>query len=109
MTAGRSVKMECPRCRAPHNEYRLTCRRCGHYLQTSDSSAQALSIPPGVLGVILVALIAAVACVIMFWPKQQTTPAVAPKVQTDKTGTEAADQKSSSKPTKKRRGKRRQK
>lgn len=97
--------MNCPRCHAPHNEYRLTCRRCGHYLQSIDDAASNVpELPPGVWIVLAVALIGGFACFMLFWPKMQPAPPAA-AVQAP---AQVESAKSPVTPTKKR-GKRRRK
>jgi uncharacterized protein HemX len=60
----KSTFKSCPRCKTPvHETNRLTCRRCGSYIQPTEQPIYAGSVPVGtILGLIVVAAIVGFSC-----------------------------------------------
>ena len=53
--------IDCPKCKAPHFNYQLTCKRCGQYIDKADSvttvNSHSLAVAAGILGVSTVILV----------------------------------------------------
>ena len=85
----------CPHCKVEHYEHKLTCRRCGKYMD--QSSPERGASPMGgvmvLLGLLVVALLVGAACVIILRPKGPAENASAPVTgQVAQTTTGSVDQ-----------------
>jgi hypothetical protein len=61
----RTIAIDCPKCKAPHFNHQLTCKRCGEYLHREEvlpvSGEHTLAIAGGILGVSTVILVVCLA------------------------------------------------
>lgn len=64
-SSANKVAIDCPRCKAPHFSYQLTCKRCGVYLQREEAPvaapANTVAVAGGILGVSTVILVVCLA------------------------------------------------
>ena len=72
--------MHCPHCKVEHYEHRLTCRKCGKYMDFSAPGTVPLKGGMVLLGLVLVALLVGAACVLILRPKGPPENASAPSV-----------------------------
>ena len=65
--------MACPHCKVEHYEHKLTCRKCGKYMNTGAADQSAGGFPMNgvmvLLGLVVVATLVGAACVLVLRPK----------------------------------------